>query len=230
MNTRNTGFTLFELIVTLAIILMIFSVVYGTYFTTSDTAQACRNRQLTNMQIQNTIGKISRQLRCIRPGDDINWNHPVNQVIHAEIVRTSRYAPTLKCNLRDRNILIQGISTIGVRTGPYMPVDSIQFYYKHDPKYKILYYAQMPVKPYTQDLIPRLSWLPIAWSVEAVTVTFFDGENWHQQWDSQKQYDLPIRFKLTLIMSDTENNQTEMTTESVFETTLYQINTHETEN
>jgi prepilin-type N-terminal cleavage/methylation domain-containing protein len=62
MNNKSNknGFTLLEILVAMAIIVLIVSMVYGSYFATSKSAQACNTRIANSQQGRKLLEKVAR--------------------------------------------------------------------------------------------------------------------------------------------------------------------------
>ena len=63
-SSDKDGFTLVEILVAMAIIVTIVSMVYGSYFATSKSAQAYKSRITLSQQGRKVLGQMTRQIRC----------------------------------------------------------------------------------------------------------------------------------------------------------------------
>ena len=64
----KNGFTLVEILVAMAIIVVIVSLVYGSYFATSKSTQAYKSRIALFQQGRKVLRQMARQIRCSYAG------------------------------------------------------------------------------------------------------------------------------------------------------------------
>jgi prepilin-type N-terminal cleavage/methylation domain-containing protein len=60
-QTKTTAFTMIELLIALAIIVMIVSAVYSTYFVTAKSVQKCREKLTHTQQARSLLAKMGCQ-------------------------------------------------------------------------------------------------------------------------------------------------------------------------
>ena len=92
-RTRQRGFTLIEILVAVALISIVLSMVYGTYVTTTRSAQACKSRIVLCEQGRTTLEQIARHIRCSYAGsepepaaEDVEAGSDRTQVVSVEDV------------------------------------------------------------------------------------------------------------------------------------------------
>ncbi|MHC4632893.1 MAG: PulJ/GspJ family protein, partial [Planctomycetota bacterium] len=63
-SSGKRGFTLVEILVAMAIIVTIVSMVYGSYFATSKSAETCKAKMALSQQVRKVLQQMARQIRC----------------------------------------------------------------------------------------------------------------------------------------------------------------------
>ncbi len=203
MNNRSgkNGFTLVEILVAVAIIAAIVSMVYGSYFVTSKSAQACKRRIAASRQARELLGRMAQQIRCSYAGS----------------VQKSKPAAgkgSLKKEKTQENIINYFNGSSGEMGGQILclvTTNSIleqkspglfEVTYKFDKNIGTLFLSQERFVDAPKSLIEDRNWQPLAENIESIELEFSDGRHWLSTWDFKEKKTLPYAVKINLTCRD----------------------------
>jgi type II secretion system protein J len=206
MNNRfdKKGFTLVEILAALAIILMIVSMVYGTYFATSKTTQTCKAKLNMLQQTRSVLEQIARQIRCAYAG-------PVKADSHSKDA-ASRAAPKNTVNYFEGGLdkpdgkILHLVTTRGIFLRQQAAEGLFEVTYKFDKTKGVLLLSQQRFTNTTQKIVRNRYWQPLLTNVESIELEFFDGQNWLPKWDFDDSAKLPYAVKIQITCRN-ENHQ-----------------------
>lgn len=210
-SAARRGFTLLELLVAVAMITIILSMVYGSYFATSRSAEACEARINLSQDARKVLEQIARQIRC---------SYAPASAHGTDAVSSSTQPSTLS---RSGDGLLSGKSE-------FMPKDTICYFhgsqdgssgeflhlvtthpvswqgdsksglfdvtYKFDRMRGQLSFSQERFIGTSEDLVQARNWQPILTNVESIELTFFDGQRWLHEWDYKEKRRLPCAVRI----------------------------------
>jgi prepilin-type N-terminal cleavage/methylation domain-containing protein len=200
------GFTLVEILVAVALITAILSMVYGSYFATSKSAQACKAKIAMFQQGRKTLEQMAQQIRCSYAGTDAE---------HTDSMPSDSYQIKM---IPEKNInffngdsdapggeILHLVTTNGFFKEK-VPVDGLfDVTYKFDKGTGVLSLRQIGFIG-TVKRLEEGDYRPIACNIERLELTFFDGQQWLRSWDFEDQIKLPYAVKIEIGFED-ENYQ-----------------------
>ncbi len=207
MNSKSAkkGFTLIEILVATAIIVTIVSMVYGSYFATSKSAQACKRRIAMSQEGRELLWQMARQIRCSYAGS-VKKSPP----------------PTVKGSLKKEVTLENTISYFNGSSGEMggeilylVTTNSIleqkspglfEVTYKFDKSSSTLFLCQDRFIDTPESFIEKKNWQPLAGNIESIELAFSDGRQWLNTWDFKEKKALPYAVKINITCQD-ENYQ-----------------------
>jgi len=197
-HQRHNGFTLLEMLVALAIIALIVSAVYASYISSAQSSSRCQSKITRNHQARTILHLMTRQIRCAY------LNHPPRQ--------DNRFTTNSATNDIDmfygdpdnsKGLILRFDTNCGTQNG--RPVNGLyQAAYLYDKLNNQLLYRQAPAFARdntwykTDNEIPTL----IIDNIRQVTLSFYDGRQWHNRWHYSKHKSLPCAVKITLEFTD----------------------------
>ena len=207
MKSRGgkNGFTLVEILVAVAIIAAIVSMVYGSYFVTSKSAQACKRRIATSQEGRELLERMAQQIRCSYAGSVKKSTPPA--------VKGSLKKEETQENIinyfngdsgeMDGEILYL-VTTNGIldKQAPGL----FEVTYKFDKNTGTLFLSQERFVDGPKSLIEKRNWQTLAENIESIELEFSDGQQWLHTWDFKEKKALPYAVKINLTCRD-ENYQ-----------------------
>jgi len=186
------GFTLIEMLVAVTIIATIASLVYGTYFATAQSAQRCRSRITAAQQARTLLEQITRQIRSAYPAPAASLPKHHSRKINFSAEQPVSFSA---CPATGSVEFLKMITTAG------KPTDGIyQVAYKLDAPTGRLLYHQQPFAESSQTPADNQQYVSLAENIVSLRLSFFDGLQWYDRWDSAENKMLPrlVRIDLTL--------------------------------
>ncbi len=207
MNSKSVkkGFTLIEILVAVAIIATIISMVYGSYFATSKSAQVCRKKIAMSQQGRILLGQMAQQIRCS----------------YASSFKTST-TRAVKGSLKNEEIQENIINYFDGNSGEmggeilnFVTTYSIaeekrpgllKVTYKFDKRTGTLLFSQERFVDASDSLLGKKNWQPLAENIESIELAFSDGTQWLNTWNFKEKKELPYAVKIDITCQD-ENYQ-----------------------
>ncbi len=212
-NKPQKGFTLLEILIAMSIVLIIFSVLYGTYFAATSSANRCNANITTTREARSLLAKISRQVRCAYVPTQ-SAKRPSTATSAADLITDVDEQVIFRADTEDRDgIILRMVTTAGIfhdqlsRHGPF------QVAYKYDSDQSILFYTQQLIATRSDSHPQQYEWFPLAENVESIELSFFDGLKWIDHWNRLEQnQQLPYAVKIEIVINDTNSGTCKMTT------------------
>lgn len=195
---RQRGFTLIELLVAVALISIILSMAYGSYVTTTKSAEVCKSRIVLSEQGRRTLEHIARHIRCSYAGavsdDDENVRNGTNQKV-TEIKQSIDY---FNGNARSQDgEILNLVTTCGLSEDKAAKEGLFEVCYRFNRRTRQIAISVMRFVGETQKARKR-DWQVISDDVESVDLEFFDGEDWLRQWDFADKKELPRAVRIEI--------------------------------
>ncbi len=214
-NKHQKGFTLLEILIAMSIVLIIFSVVYGTYFAATSSANRCNANITTTREARSLLAKISRQLRCVYvPTHPQPVKRASTATLAADLITDVDEQMIFQADTEDKDgIILRMVTTAGIfhdrlsRHGPF------QVAYRYDSDQGILFYTQQLIATRPESHPQRYEWFPLAENVESIELSFFDGREWLDHWNRREQNQkIPCAVKIEVVMNNTNSGTCKIAT------------------
>ena len=193
LKTPTTAFTLIELLTALTITTLLLSAVYGTYFATIASIDRSTLNTPSAQNAKQLLTRIAAQIRCAYP----NQTNPDRQGAGFLI-------PPPNTN---NNLAIHLVSTKSILFNDNPDMNLIEIKYRLNPQTNQLQYRQSPY-PSTKNQ----NWTPIANNVHSLIFQAYNGQQWLNHWNDKITHQLPRAIKITLTITNKNNQQTPYTT------------------
>ena len=210
MNSRSSksGFTLVEILVAVAIIATILSMVYGSYFATSKSAQACKTRIALSGQGRKVLGQMARQIRCSYVGSARKYKYPTREVSQQREKIPENTIDYFNGSSDDPGGEILHLVTTNSILGGQAPAEGLfEVTYKFDKGSGTLFLSEERFVDTPESVIEKRNWQPLAENVECVELAFFDGRQWLPRWDFKEKKKLPHAVKINITCEDENYRQ-----------------------
>jgi len=205
-SSGKGGFTLVEILVAMAIIVTIVSMVYGSYFVTSKSTQACNSRITLSQQGRKVLEQMARQIRCSYAGKADKHTNPTSIPQQKKAVRASAIDYFNGNSEEPSGEILHLVTTNGLFSGPDQAKGLFNITYKFDKSRGTLSLSQRRFVHTSKAHIEQKSWRPLIRNVEYVELAFFDGQQWLAEWDFKEKKELPYAAKITIACKD-ENSR-----------------------
>jgi len=206
-KSNKNGFTLLEILVAMAIIVLIVSMVYGSYFATSKSTQACKTRIANSQQGRKVLEQAARQIRCSYANNAENCTYPVKWA--GRDAKTAPENPVNYFNGDPQNPsgeILQLVTTSSFWTG-HNPADGLfEVKYKFDKSNRLLFLSQRRFVDVPERILEKGVWQQVARNIDRFELAFFDGQQWLKSWDPDSS-GLPFAVKIDITCGDGNNQQ-----------------------
>lgn len=205
-SPRKSGFTLVELLVAMAIIITIVTMVYGSYFATSKSAQACDAGLTILQQGRKVLQQMAQQIRCAyADSNQVSANmaaaSPQKEIMPENITSYFRGDSNDSSGEILHLVTTHGIFSSRQQDGLFDVI------YKFDASTATLFLSQTRFAGKVRNIAERGSWRPLAENVESVELAFFDGQKWLPMWDFEQERKLPYAVKISITCKDESDRQ-----------------------
>ena len=207
MNNRSekSGFTLVEILVAVAIIATIVSMVYGSYFVTSKSAQMCRKRIAMSQQGRKLLGQMAQQIRCSYAGSFKKSTPPAakgSQKKDVTLENTISYFNGSSGEMGGEILYLVTTNSILEKQAPGL----FEVTYKFDKNTGTLFLSQQRFVDAPDSFFEKKNWQPLAENINSIELAFSDGRRWLNTWDFKEKKALPYAVKINITFQD-ENYQ-----------------------
>jgi prepilin-type N-terminal cleavage/methylation domain-containing protein len=171
----QSGLTLVELLIAMAMVVVIISMVNAGFFAASRSTESCTDKMTLDWQQLRLIDNIAGQIRCAYAPAQLKTGcfeyNPAGNMLH--FITTKPFDST-----KDEN------------TG-LLEVD-----YRFDQSRGALLLSQRRFVETSGD--NSLQWRQIAENIKDIRLQFFDGRQWLDRWDHNAQKNLPSAVRITI--------------------------------
>jgi type II secretion system protein J len=208
VNSKSVkkGFTLIEILVAVAIIVTIVSMVYGSYFATSKSAQACKRRIAMSQQGRELLGRMARQIRCSYAGSVKKSTPPaVKSSLKKEVTLENTISYFNGNSGEMGGEILHLVTTNGIleQKSPEL----LEVTYKFDKSTGTLLLSQERFIDTPESFFEKKNWQPLAENIECIELAFSDGRQWLNNWDFKEQKTLPYAVKIIVTCQDENQRQ-----------------------
>jgi prepilin-type N-terminal cleavage/methylation domain-containing protein len=203
-----TGFTLIEILIAVAIIVMIVSMVYGSYFATSKSAETCKAKITLSQQGRKVLQQIARQIRCSYADESEERTDLAGTISRDKRPISENPIDYFKGAPDDLNgEILSLVTTKGLFYGPDQAKGLFDITYKFDKSSGTFFLSQRRFVHTPPELVEQRSWRPLLRNVECVELAFFDGQQWLTKWDFKQKKKLPCAVKIGITCKDENYRQ-----------------------
>ncbi|MBN1361751.1 MAG: prepilin-type N-terminal cleavage/methylation domain-containing protein [Sedimentisphaerales bacterium] len=220
-NRNNTGFTLIEMLVALAMIATLVSIVYGSYAATSGSLEVYDSRLDCAQRAQLVLRLMSRQLRCAyAPAEPNAAETPPRERGTALGWREDKAPPTTNPILvksaapvftgdpqNRRGQVLQFLTTAGLGGTPAAPQGLSYTRYRYDRAAGTLSIDRRAHAGRLADKDNDPQWQVLLDGVKGFEMMFHDGRRWSQTWDYAREKQLPRAVKIDLTVVDEKERE-----------------------
>jgi len=207
-RSSRTGFTLIEILVAMTIIVSIVSMVYGSYFATSKSAEAYKTRMTLSQDVRDVLQQMARQIRCsyaVRPKSPASGGKPILPKTKGILESPVNYfkggwnAPAGE--------ILQLVTTSRLSLAQERADGLLDVAYNFDPSTGTLFVSQRRFVQTPKALVENRNWSTLIESVGHIELTFFDGGQWLGEWDFTKKKQLPGAVRISITCEDENRRQ-----------------------
>lgn len=210
----HAGFTLIEMLVALAIITGIVTMVYGSYVATTQSMDVRQARMACSERAQLVLRLMARHVRCAYvPATDPNAERASSPAGSTGAVRTapSRAGSLVATALSrpptwfwgdtraPRNRILSLVTTSGPATGADLRRGLCRVMYMYDRANSTLSISTQQCVDLFGGREKTAPAQPVLSGVTAVSIRFYDGRRWRDEWDYDMNKRLPhaVKFEFT---------------------------------
>lgn len=202
------GFTLIEILVAVAIIVTIFSMVYGSYFATAKSTDIYKTRMTLSQQARKVLGQLARQIRCSYIGKKEELTNVAETISPPKREITEKPVIYFNYELAARTGKILHLVTTNRLFCPETHADGLfDVIYKFDKSRKTLYLSQKRFIGKLERFIEKRNWRPLLTGLQSIELEFFDGRQWLPEWDFEQKKKLPVAVKISISCEDENHRQ-----------------------
>ncbi len=200
-NCVKAGFTLVELLVAFAIILAIVTMVYGSYFAISESAQIYKDRLSVCEEMRKVLEQMAQQIRCsYADTSGVTARNPTDEP--KDVIRYFEGDTDAMSSE-----ILHFVTTHGVFCGQQEAKGLFDVIYKFDKRAGTLYLSQTSFVNGATKRIEKRNWRPVAENVRDVELAFFDGKQGVSEWDFKQKRKVPRAVKVSITCEDENQRQ-----------------------
>jgi len=211
-RTRDKAFTLIEMMISLAIISMIVTMVYGSYAATSRTLEVYSSRRTCSERAHLVLRLMARQIRGAYsptpqpstealPFSTSPENRRVGPLLSDRPSRIS--ARAFRGDAREpRGEVLCLTTTGGFGAGLDGPGGLSRITYRYEAQGGVL---SISCEPLACNADPRQRppvWRPVLSGVTSLELEFYDGQRWQPRWNGRETGALPRAVRIALSIVD----------------------------
>lgn len=212
----KAGFTLLEILIAVAIIAVIVSMVYGSYFAAARSTEAYDATMEVSEQARQALAQMARQIRCAYVPQSL---YKVERMQQASGT-LGPSPPPEKLMLRNETQaekvanyftggadgpageVLEFVTTDGSCAGPESTNGLFEVIYRFDKSSGVLSLSQERFIERLQGAADHRNWQPVLTGVECLELTFYDGQQWLSKWDFKEKRRPPLAVKIDITCED----------------------------
>jgi type II secretion system protein J len=210
MNDKRSinGFTLVEILIAMALIATILSMVYGSYFATSRSAQGCQAGIGMCQQGRTTLDQMARQIRCAYAGPAKNEDLGESPAQQERIIQEDGMNYFRGNGNASNGEILHFVTTYGYIEEAINKLANglFEVTYRFDKREDTLFLSQRRFLGMVKKS-PKMDWKPIAKNIKYLELEFFDGRKWQRRWDYEDGKKLPSAVRMEIDCRDEDNRQ-----------------------
>ena len=206
-KSYRNGFTLVEILVALALIAAILSMMCGSYFATSRSAQVCRAGITLRQQGWTALDQMAQQIRCAYAGTIAHGADSGESLVRPAKME-QRDISYFNANSDALNgEILRFVTTDGYVEKKEKPAPGLfEITYRFDRRTGVLSLNQEPFTG-TPVKAEEKDFKPIAENIERLELEFFDGGQWLCHWDFKDKKRLPYAVKVHMDCQNEDNQR-----------------------
>ena len=211
--TQRAAFTLFEMLVAVAIIGAVLAMVWGTYFAASSSTQKCRDKiELTGKAVD-LLEQISRQVRCayapvVNPQDQIQ-----NPTAAAPLPSEQQQPVYFRLSSQSQGqVVLQMVSTYSSAFDRETSDGLFECAYRFDKDTGQLLYAERRFTGQNLQGDNLSGWRAVLQNVTQFDLAAYDAGQWARQWGFAEKGKMPNAVKIKIVCEDEEHRTYEYET------------------
>jgi prepilin-type N-terminal cleavage/methylation domain-containing protein len=214
-KSAETGFTLLEILIAVAIIAVIVSMVYGSYFATARSTEAYDATMEVSEQARQALAQMARQIRCAYAPQSIDRGQklqPASGQIRGTTDEERRTTYDILAEKvpdyftggvdRPDGEVLEFITTEGSSAGLQLSNGLFEVVYRFDKSSGVLSVSRQRFIERPQSPADHRNWQPVLTGVERLELTFYDGQQWLNKWDFKEKRRPPLAVKIDITCED----------------------------
>ena len=198
------AFTLIEILVALSMIILILAAVYSSYAATTAAIGHRKPRSILAQQARLFLQKITCELRCCYSGESAESHEDSsNHSAGEEMIEQERTPSFVNKGDFSGHGFLRFMTTVVTLKQSYSPDGLVTVSYRLDESGTTLLRSErryvIGVEDDENEEMDE-NWRPILSNVEAITFESFDGQKWHEEWDSGETSGLPTAVRIALVV------------------------------
>jgi prepilin-type N-terminal cleavage/methylation domain-containing protein len=212
-NTQaNKGFTLIEMLMALALIATILSMVFGSYFATTRSAQVCQSRIAMDHQGRTVLDQVARQIRCVYAGKAKEADRDESGIQQKRLEQKADMSYFSGNQNAPNGEILRFVTTIGFSQEKEKPEKGLfEITYRFDKRTRTLSLSQRPFVSGMKKSETR-SWMPIAENIERLELEFCDGRQWYRRWEFEDEKKVPSAVRIEIGCRDEDDRRCDYST------------------
>jgi prepilin-type N-terminal cleavage/methylation domain-containing protein len=195
---RPKGFTLLEILVTLTIIVTIVSMVYGSYVAAAKATQGYSQRLSSLQRSHLALRQCERVLRnCYLPETSASQTSSQTQGLNTHTKQVT-VAPWFHGQHQASGSCLSFVTQRSMHAEGTYHTPLARLHLQYSPGARTLSLATQPFDQAESPPLMEPSREILVTGVSTCTFRFYDGQQWHTQWDSSKAKTLPQAIEIEL--------------------------------
>jgi type II secretion system protein J len=196
------GFTLVEVLLAMAIIVIVVSTVYGSYSVISKSVERYKTKIALLQQGQKVLGLMARQIRCSYVPTADGSLSPEKRTSGRETATNEDAIDYFSGGCDEFGNATLHLVTTNAFSSKQKAADGLfEVDYKVDGKTGVLLLNQRPFVG-TPGNIEKNNWRTIAENVASIKFEFFEGHQWLGTWNFKEKKQLPAAVRINITFKD----------------------------
>lgn len=220
---NKAGFTLLEILVATAIIVMIVSMVYGSYYATSRSTEIYKAKMTHAQRVRGALQQMARQIRCsyvpqpqetIRDANEVARRSAGGSLGNSKPLSWRRkplWQSAMKYFQGDPDAatgeILRFVTTNATPTESDAEHGLFEIAYKYDARSATLLREQTRFIATPAMATKVGDYQSFLKNVERIEMQFYDGQQWLAKWDSTQAPMLPRAVRIEITVRDEDRRQ-----------------------
>ena len=188
ITTKRPGFTLLEIIIALSMLVLILGSVYGTYTATTRSLAHSKQKHAMQQQARVFLQRIASEIRCCYAGyqDKSAQTSPGNiRTGEKELLKQEDVSLFVGKEVSSGESFLQFVTSAvdSKREHSFGGLAIVE--YTLDESTNTLSRSKRRYVGGFEDDKDNYNWLVVLENVQEITVEYFDGKKWLEEWDSK---------------------------------------------